>query len=67
MSPTYARADVESDRVVAALSAEGWALDGPHRHERTVLDTFDGRLHRAGLRLEHRAGRGRSVLVLPRG
>jgi len=64
MSPTYARADVESDRVVTALSGEGWVLEGPHRHERTVLDTFDGRLHRAGLRLEHRAGRGRSALVL---
>ncbi|HJR25234.1 MAG TPA: hypothetical protein VJ804_07150, partial [Acidimicrobiales bacterium] len=36
----------------AALARAGLELGPPVRLVRTVMDTFDGRLHAAGLRLE---------------
>lgn len=40
------------DRVTAALVELGFVFEPVRPAETTLLDTFDGRLHRAGLRLE---------------
>lgn len=40
--------------LIEALRASGFAVGPAHRETTTVLDTFDGRLHDARLRLEHR-------------
>ena len=42
--------------VVAGLVAGGFEVAVATTVTTTVLDTFDGRLHAAGLRLEHRDG-----------
>ena len=42
--------------LAAALEGAGFVIEPPDAVSSTVLDTFDGRLHDAGLRLEHRAG-----------
>ena len=44
----------ESTAVIGALTALGFAVGSPTLVTTTALDTFDGRLHRAGLRLELR-------------
>jgi CHAD domain-containing protein len=48
---------------IGTLEAAGVLLEPVERLTRTRLDTFDGRLHAAGLRLERRTGTG-DVLVL---
>jgi CHAD domain-containing protein len=61
-------ADLATDSVRAALEGSGVALDDRRAAKRTVLDTFDGRLNEAGLRLDLREGRPRElVLVGPSG
>jgi CHAD domain-containing protein len=47
---------VPTSAVVDALRAAGFEVAPPQPACRVVLDTFDGRLHAAGLRLEHHAG-----------
>ena len=42
----------DANVVAAALEGQGFTLEGPRRIQRTVIDTFDGRLFAAGLRLE---------------
>jgi CHAD domain-containing protein len=64
MTPTYASPDVEPDAVRRALAKAGFELDAPVATRRVLLDTFDGRLHDAGLRLEHHTVAGKSRLVL---
>jgi CHAD domain-containing protein len=50
--------------VLDALAAAGFEIGPPRALRRTVVDTFDGRLHRAGLRLEVRgAGNGAEVVL----
>ena len=57
--------DVQVDAVVAALAAAFTVVDGPTRAvSRSWLDSFDWRLHRAGLTLEQRRSRGVAELVL---
>ncbi|MBA3267318.1 MAG: CHAD domain-containing protein [Acidimicrobiia bacterium] len=52
-----------TDKVLAALEKGGFEL-GPERSlRRTMLDTFDGRLHGAGLRLELREAPGRELTL----
>jgi CHAD domain-containing protein len=41
------------DALVHDLAAAGFDVGPPRRATTTVLDTFDGRLHEAGLRLDH--------------
>ena len=59
------------DALLRDLVAAGFVVGPPTPLSATVLDTFDGRLHEAGLRLEHRAdtlvltGPGTSVASLP--
>lgn len=49
---TFALDASEVARVLAALAGIGVVFDRPRAVTTTVLDTFDGRVHRAGLRLE---------------
>jgi CHAD domain-containing protein len=46
----------DPEPLVAALRATGLDVGAPSVTTRAVLDTFDGLVHRAGLRLEHRDG-----------
>jgi CHAD domain-containing protein len=48
------------DRLTTALAGAGFVAEAPATVSTVVLDTFDGRLHAAGLRLERRG----NVLVL---
>jgi len=52
------------DGLLADLAAAGFVVGPRARTSSTVLDTFDGRLHDAGLRLEHRIQPGGAILVL---
>jgi CHAD domain-containing protein len=59
------------DALVRDLVAAGFRVGPPTPLSSTVLDTFDGRVHEAGLRLEHRGdtlvltGPGTAVAALP--
>jgi CHAD domain-containing protein len=59
------------DALLSDLADAGFVIGPPTPLTSTVLDTFDGRLHEAGLRLEHRTdtlvltGPGASVASLP--
>jgi CHAD domain-containing protein len=63
--------DPAPDALLRDLAAAGFRVGPPTELSATVLDTFDGRLHEAALRLEHRAdtlvltGPGTSVASLP--
>lgn len=52
MTRTFFQPDLDVASVVARLVKAGFEVDEPVTVRRVVLDTFDGRLHRAGLRLE---------------
>jgi CHAD domain-containing protein len=58
-----AHPDLASDRAVAALESCGLEGEEPRPVTRTVLDTFDGRLHAAGLRLELEEGAARELVL----
>lgn len=60
---SYRSPDITADRVVECLAGAGLAIDRPRATTRTRLDTFDGRLHAAGLRLELRRS-GPTELIL---
>jgi CHAD domain-containing protein len=53
------------DRIaaVAALAEMGFVFEPSHTATRTLLDTFDGRIHAAGLCLELREYAGRELIV----
>ena len=55
MHSTLTHPDLPAHSVLDALAASGFDVDGPVSSSRAVLDTFDGRLHAEGLRLEHQA------------
>ena len=64
---TYVAEGMPADHVAAALAGAGFEV-GPFRPvRRTLLDTFDGRLHAAGIRLEVReAGSAMTMVVRDR-
>lgn len=63
---TYKSSERSADDVVGALIGEGFEVGTARPVTRTWLDTFDGRLHAAGLRLElRRAGDLGLVLAGP--
>jgi CHAD domain-containing protein len=67
MNPvSYTSAKLDLEKVVAVLAGAGFQVERFRPVERTVLDTFDGRLHSAGVRLEIRK-RARLELVLSGG
>jgi CHAD domain-containing protein len=61
---TFTGGEGHPDRVTAALLAAGFELGAPHVARRVLLDTFDGRLDDANLRLEHRTIADGPELVL---
>lgn len=64
MAATFSHPDRPSSVVVDTLVRKGFEVDSPQRTTITVLDTFDGRLHEAGLRLTlRRSGPAELVLV----
>ena len=60
---SYSSPDVGARLAVDALAGAGFEVGPARTVDRTLLDTFDGRLHSAGLRLELRGG-ARKELVL---
>ena len=52
----FTHARMSSDEVTAHLTDSGFDIGPPSTVRRTVLDTFDGRLAAAGMRLELREG-----------
>jgi len=63
---TYVHPGIDAERVLAALEKEGYQTGPALVKQRTLLDTFDGRLDAAGLRLEFQQTSG-SELVLTGG
>lgn len=57
MRAAFTHPDLPPSVAVDTLGGAGFAEFPMERVARTVLDTFDGRLHAAGLRLEHDVGR----------
>ena len=51
-SVTYGSDELPAQHLAAALAGAGFDVGPFRRSERTLLDTFDGRLHAAGMRLE---------------
>lgn len=56
------RHDQRSD-VIACLADAGFLFDPPRTVTRSLLDTFDGRLHAAGMRLEVVASNGLTLVL----
>jgi CHAD domain-containing protein len=63
MPTTFSAPDLAADRLARALAEAGFEVGEAAPATRVLLDTFDGRLHRAGLHLELRQN-GASQLVL---
>lgn len=61
MRAAFTHPDILPSVAVDALVVGGFEALVTERVVRTVLDTFDGRLHAAGLRLEHDVGRSASL------
>jgi len=55
--------DLGVEPVVVALEQGGFEVSPPVARRRTLLDTFDGRLHAAGLRLELREAAGNTLVL----
>ena len=64
MPTTFTHPDLSAAAVADALTASGFEVDAPAPSTRVVLDTFDGRLRAAGLRLELRAGADAALVLL---
>ncbi|MDP1818330.1 MAG: CHAD domain-containing protein [Acidimicrobiales bacterium] len=60
---TFTGTDGSVTAVVDALSTMGFEGADAGPHSRSVLDTFDGRLHAAGLRLELHDDGGRALVL----
>jgi len=54
---------VDPQKVLAALTRAGFDVDPLRPVRRTLLDTFDGRLHAVGLRLELREAGGTELIL----
>ena len=60
---TFVPNGVAVKQLVAVLEAAGFELGRFRPVQRTLLDTFDGRLHTAGVRVEVRTGVGAELVV----
>jgi CHAD domain-containing protein len=60
---TFLVGEREPQVVLGALTELGFAFEPPRSVTATVLDTFDGRVHRAGLRLELRETTGLELVL----
>lgn len=64
---TFGSDDLPARHVAAALAGAGYEVGPFQRTERTLLDTFDGRLHAAGLRLVVARTGGKLVMTVTDG
>ncbi len=62
-SPLYTHPGIDADGVLAALAESGFETGPALAMRRTLLDTFDGRLNAAGLRLEFQEASGRELVL----
>lgn len=60
---TFVLHGLPMEQLVAALTGAGFELGRFRPLQRTLLDTFDGRLHAAGVRAEVRAGAAHELVV----
>lgn len=60
---TYTSDQLELKNVIAVLAGAGFQVERFGPVERTLLDTFDGRLHAAGVRLELRRSAGLELIL----
>ena len=60
---TFLIVDRDAGAVVESLSDMGFVFGEPRTVTTTLLDTFDGRLHRAGLRLELHESNGLELVL----
>jgi CHAD domain-containing protein len=63
---TFAPTAHQPDQLVALLTDAGFVPEPPRPVLRSMLDTFDGGLHAAGLRLELREGKAAELLLAGR-
>ena len=63
MVVTYTSDQLELEAVVAALAGAGFQVERFRPVERTLLDTFDGRLHSSSVRLEARRSAGLELIL----
>lgn len=61
VTTTFIHASLDAAQAAAVLRKAGFEVDEPARVRRVVLDTFDGRLHRAGLCLAALFGEERAL------
>jgi CHAD domain-containing protein len=64
VSTSFILTEAGADEIRAVLGATGIDLATRRDDRRVVLDTFDGRLHGSGLRLELREGHRRELVVV---
>lgn len=60
---SFTSTEARLGELVRVLAGAGFTVGPWAMVRRTVLDTFDGRLHAAGLRLEAREGQGRELVL----
>ncbi len=60
---TFIAGGPDRTAAIVALAELGFEFEPPHTATRTLLDTFDGRVHAAGLRLELRQCGGLELIV----
>ncbi|MCU1504039.1 MAG: hypothetical protein JWM12_3393 [Ilumatobacteraceae bacterium] len=60
---SFAVGDEDPSGAVRALAELGFRFDEPRTVTSSLLDTFDGRLHRAGLRLELHQGESAALVM----
>jgi len=60
---TFTGDTLPAQHLASALAGAGFEVSRPRPVERTLLDTFDGRLHAAGVRLELRTGTDVQLIV----
>lgn len=63
---TYVSESMRAEHVAAALAGAGFDVGRFRTVQRTRLDTFDGRLHAAGIRLEIRESGDEAMIVVVR-
>ena len=64
---TFTADELAPTTVIDALRGAGFEVGPARRVRRTLLDTFDGRLHAAGLRLELQERSGHELVLTGRG
>ncbi len=64
---TFTHGELSATAVAELLAGRGFEVAEPESTTRTVLDSFDGRLHGAGLRLEFHTGHDKRLVLAAAG